>query len=137
MVAKAHRETYEDAVHRLAQQARDKGVRLVRDVRDGRHYASSISKPGTWHYVTGISCDCQGFVSHGRCMHHSALMSALGWDGSEPEPDDIHEPECYTCHDTGTVWRHHSRWIGGGKLGYRSEWDTIEPCPDCTPDTAA
>jgi hypothetical protein len=137
MVAqRTHRETREEAVARLAQKARDLGVRLVRD-GDGRHYASSISRPGTWHYVTGWSCDCQGFATHQRCMHHSALLSALGWDGSTPEPETITTPACRTCQDAGTVLHHYSRWIGGSKLGYRSEWDAVEPCPDCGPEMAA
>jgi hypothetical protein len=137
MVAqKARQETHEAAIARLAQKARDNGVRLVRDA-DGRHYASSVSQPGRWHYVTGVSCDCMGFVSHGHCMHHSALMAALGWDGGTPTPAAITAPACHTCHDAGTVQLHHSRWIGGCKLGYRSEWDTVEPCPDCTQPAAA
>ena len=51
----------------------------------------SVSCPGKLHYVTGLSCDCQGFASHGRCKHHSALLVALGWvaDGSTVEPDPI------------------------------------------------
>jgi hypothetical protein len=135
MELRKHQEMVDQAIARLAQKARDLGVRLVRN-NDGRHYASSISRPGHWHYVTGVSCDCQGFATHQRCMHHSALMSALGWDGSTPEPENIEEPACHRCHDTGTVRHHHSRWIGPSKLGYRSEWDSLEPCPDCTPAAA-
>ena len=79
----------EDTVRRLARKARAEGVQLFRDARDGRHYASSVSHPGKMHYVTGLSCDCQGFASHGRCKHHSALLVALGWvaDDSTFEPD--------------------------------------------------
>ena len=80
----------EDAVRRLGAKARVEGVQLYRDARDGRYYASSVSRPGKLHYLTGVSCDCMGFAAHGRCKHHSALLLALGWvDGSTFEPDPI------------------------------------------------
>ena len=81
----------DEAIRRLAAKARKEGVQLFRDARDGRHYASSVSQPGTLHYLTGLSCDCMGFASHGRCKHHSALLLALGWvaDDTTFEPDPI------------------------------------------------
>src|SRR5699024_7548474 len=105
-------ETPEQAILRLAQKARDEGVRLFRDPRDGRHYATSVSQPGRLHYVTGISCDCLGFISHQRCKHHSALLVALGWVTSDhdPEPEPINpEPihgeiiRCPECNGLGEV----------------------------------
>jgi hypothetical protein len=71
-------ETTDQARRRLAQKARESGVTLRHDP-DGRWYASSISQPGTWHYVTGFTCDCLGFGRVQRCMHHSALLVHLGW----------------------------------------------------------
>jgi hypothetical protein len=98
-------ETREEAILRLAQRARESGVKLVRNARDGRHFVSSASQPGQWHYVTALSCDCRGFATHGRCMHHSALLVALGWVTEDPTP----EPGPATCascngqgHTTGT-----------------------------------
>ena len=79
-------ETECTALTRLLAKARTEGVTLIKD-RDGRHFASSVSQPGTLHYVTGLSCDCRGFVSRGRCKHHAALLSALGWLQGDPEPD--------------------------------------------------
>jgi hypothetical protein len=81
----------EDTVRRLAAKARAEGVQLYRDARDGRYYASSVSHPGKLHYLTGVSCDCMGFASHGRCKHHSALLVAMGWvvDDVTFEPDPI------------------------------------------------
>ena len=81
----------DEAIRRLAAKARKEGVQLFRDARDGRYYASSVSRPGKMHYLTGVSCDCMGFASHGRCKHHSALLLALGWvsEGSPFEPDPI------------------------------------------------
>lgn len=77
--------------HRLAEAARTKGIRIRRDRRDGRFYASSCSHPGRWHFVTAVSCDCPGFITHSRCTHHAALLAALGWlPPLEPEPiDDV------------------------------------------------
>lgn len=59
-----------------AAQARREGVRLLRDARDGRHYATSATKPGVRYFVTLASCTCLGFVRHGHCKHHSALVIA-------------------------------------------------------------
>lgn len=121
-------ESREQAIRRLAEKARESGVRLTRDRRDGRHYASSASRPGTWHYVTGYSCDCQGFATHGRCMHHSALLVALGWIGDvdpEPDPDppaSISTVECAECLGSG-----HTRAYFGGHL---DDWE-ISPCHVC------
>lgn len=81
-------ETERQALSRLLDKAKSEGVRLYRD-HDGRHYASSASQPGTLHYVTGYSCDCRGFVSHGRCKHYAALLSALGWLQDDPEPSPV------------------------------------------------
>jgi len=83
-------ETVDQARRRLAEKARQEGVTLTLD-DDGRWYASSVSRPGTRHYVTAYSCDCIGFCNHGRCKHHSALLACFGWldldDGPEPEPN--------------------------------------------------
>lgn len=79
-------ETERTALTRLLAKAKAEGVTLIRD-QDGRHFASSVSEPGKLHSVTGFSCDCRGFVSHSRCKHHAALLSALGWLPDSPEPD--------------------------------------------------
>ncbi len=124
------------ALTRLAAKAKADGIRLFRD-RTGRYFASSASQPGTLHYVTGYSCDCQGFVAHGRCKHHAALMTALGWVEGAPEPTPPTET-CAECGGLGTVASPRSRWVGGSKLGYRSEWTVQVACPVCGPaDVAA
>ena len=79
-------ETERTALTRLLAKAKAEGVKLLRD-QDGRHYASSVSRPGTRHYVTAYSCDCRGFIAHQRCKHLAALLSALGWLPGTPEPD--------------------------------------------------
>jgi len=82
-------ETVDHARRRLAEKARQEGVRLTLD-DDGRWYASSVSQPGTRHYVTAYSCDCVGYCNHQRCKHHAALLACLGWldldDDPEPTP---------------------------------------------------
>src|SRR5215213_3081230 len=64
-------------VHRLAAVAHERGLRLFRD--GSRWYCSSASDAGGCHYVTDLSCDCPGFLAHGRCSHHALLLERLGW----------------------------------------------------------
>lgn len=113
-----------------AGKARREGVKLYRDNQTGAHYATSVSQPGRWHYVTLLSCDCVGFVNHGHCKHHSALVIAhlLQDGGPDPETD---AGLCPTCHGAGTVESKRSRWVGGGKLGYRHEWSLDVTCEAC------
>ncbi len=99
------RESRTDALVRLAAKARHEGVQLFRDRSDGRYYASSASTPGKRYYVTGYSCECQGFVQHGRCKHYAALMAALGWIEGSPEPTPAPQAltaTCRTCDGHGT-----------------------------------
>ncbi len=124
-------ESREDALMRLATQARATGVRLYQDRNDGRFYAPSRSHPGALHRLTGFSCTCAGFLRHSRCAHLAALHSALDWLKDEPDPEptapamstcercdgkgEIHDTElyrgrycdiwlhCHACHGAGTV----------------------------------
>jgi hypothetical protein len=86
---------------RLADLAHERGLRLFRE--GPRWFCSSASHAGGCHYVTGLSCDCMGFVSHGRCTHHALLLERLGWL-PEVEPDMpyveasvIDCPDCCGC----------------------------------------
>jgi len=130
-------ETVDQARRRLAEKARQEGVKLTLD-DDGRWYASSVSTPGTRHYLTAYSCDCVGFCNHGRCKHNSALLACLGWldldDDPEPTPPAM---GCPVCHGAGTIVQHHSRWIGGGKLGWRDRWDSLATCHECRGEEVA
>ena len=120
------RETRTDALVRLAAKARHEGVQLFRDRADGRYYASSASTPGTRYMVTGYSCECRGFVAHGRCKHYAALMAALGWiEGSPaltPEPQAV-TATCRTCDGHGT----HPATVAFGRT-IRFEDVTCERC---------
>jgi hypothetical protein len=80
-------ETIDQARIRLAQKARESGVK-VRIGSDGRFFVSSASRFGHEHFVTGWSCDCDGFARHGRCMHHSAVLACIGWLPTADGPGD-------------------------------------------------
>lgn len=84
-------ETEAAALHRLAAQAREKGVRIVQNLVTNAHFATSASRPGTLHKVTLYSCDCEGFLRHGRCMHLAAVLAmyhSLPRVEPEPTPDE-------------------------------------------------
>jgi len=129
-------ETVDQARRRLAEKARREGVTLSLD-DDGRWYASSVSTPGTRHYLTAYSCDCVGFCNHGRCKHNSALLACLGWLDLDDDPEPTPPAACPTCHGTGEMVVRHSRWIGGGRWGFRDEWSTPVACHECGEGVAA
>ena len=82
-------ETIDQARTRLAQRARESGVKLRVDVNTGRWYATSVSRPGLEHFVTAHSCTCEGFIRRQRCVHHSAVLAAIGWlPDAADDPDD-------------------------------------------------
>ncbi len=108
------------------------GIKLYRDRRDGRHYASSSTTEGKHYYVTLASCQCKGFVAHQRCKHWAALQIATILQDGAPDPDI-----CTECHGTCEVEVRHSRWVGGGKLGHRDQWSTLAPCGVCSQEVDA
>ena len=77
MQEQRHRPATAEDFHRLADLAHERGLRLFRD--GPRWYCSSASNAGGCHYVTGLSCDCPGFIAHQRCTHHALLLERLGW----------------------------------------------------------
>lgn len=110
MITPIRTESRDQVITRLAEKARREGIKLYRDGKDGRYYASSVSRPSTKHYVTAISCDCAGFANYARCKHHAALLVALGWAGPDdlnPEPSIAALPvpifTCDECRGTGSV----------------------------------
>lgn len=110
-------ESREEALMRLATQARASGVRLYQDRKDGRFYGSSRSQPGALHRLTGFSCTCQGFIRHSRCAHLAALHSALGWLERDPDPDPPATAisPCGECGGMGEIQdlevRQHGRFV--------------------------
>ncbi len=94
-------------IMRLAAKAKQEGVRLYVDRRDGRHYASSATTAGRLYYVTLASCTCPGFATHQRCKHWAALQLAIALDGS-PDPGMtitcVHVDGHYS-HDVDPEWQ--------------------------------
>jgi len=83
-------ETHEQAIHRLAAQARDTGVRVLVYPQTNEHFVESVTHPGELHRVTMVSCDCSGFLRHRRCQHNAALLEmyhSLPPIDPEPGPD--------------------------------------------------
>ncbi len=76
-------ETVDQARHRLAQQARESGVK-VRIGSDGRFFVSSASRFGHEHFVTAWSCDCDGFAQRGRCMHRPRCQTRMTIPATPP-----------------------------------------------------
>jgi len=67
-------ETEAQALHRLARQAKVRGIKIIQNIVTNAHFTTSSSRPGTLHKVTLYSCDCLGFVTHGRCTHFAAIL---------------------------------------------------------------
>ncbi|MFL5760592.1 MAG: hypothetical protein ACJ789_12765 [Thermomicrobiales bacterium] len=76
-MAERTRETVDEAIHRLASEAKRKGVQIFLYPRTGEYYATSTSSPDELHRVTLISCDCPAFTRHQRRTHHAALLAEL------------------------------------------------------------
>jgi hypothetical protein len=127
-------ESRTDALRRLLVVAKESGVRLLRDSH-GEMWATSVSDPGWLHKLEPGSCSCRGFSQAGRCRHQAALLAHLGWlDDPEPDPAPM---GCPVCQDTGEMVVRHSRWIGGGRLGFRDVWTTLTTCHECGEVVAA
>ena len=122
-------ETRSQTIARLAAKARADGVQLKRDAL-GRYWATSASTPGAMYALTGYSCSCPGFVHHGACKHHSALMVALGWIEREPEtpaPAAVARPVLAPCRHCDGRGFH----ITACRLGAHVWTREDVPCPGC------
>jgi len=83
-------ETEAQALHRLAAQAKARGIKLIVNQVTNHHFCTSASNRDKLHAVTLYSCDCRGFITHGRCMHLALVLEAyhsLPSIDSEPDPD--------------------------------------------------
>ncbi len=117
-------------LHRLADQAERKGVRLLVDHRTGQHVATSASDPTRCYHVDAErGCTCRGYAAWHRCMHHSLLLSELGLI---PDVDpvvvadvvilDEQPAPCRSCRGEGFV-----RMTTGPGL---ADW-VMAPCTAC------
>ena len=112
-------------LHRLAGLARERNVQVFQDAPSGRWYATSATRPGACYYVTGLSCECEGFVYHQRCSHHAALLERLNW--LPPVADAANAlvavaPPCARCHNRGFTY---------AEAG-PDEWPFEIPCAECS-----
>jgi hypothetical protein len=105
-------------LHRLAQVAHTRGLRLCRD-NDGRWLCTSARDERLVHYVTGYSCDCPGFVRHQRCSHLALLLETLGWLPPLEEGSAGALVTCTSC-TAGKV----EEWVAGHVAG-------CQPCDVC------
>lgn len=64
-------------IRRLALQALNHDLRILVYQPTAEVYCTSSSEPDLLHRVTRLSCDCQGFIRHGRCQHHALLLHHL------------------------------------------------------------
>ncbi len=102
---------------RLAEQAEQRGIRILVEPISGEHFATSRSKANILYRLTHHSCTCKGYMRWQRCSHHSLLLAQLGWlPDPEPEPDPspaspaLPVPElvrCGDCDGTGRVVAYH------------------------------
>lgn len=69
-------ETEAQALHRLARQAYERGIKLIVNQVTNHHFCTSASNRHKLHAVTLYSCDCRGFITHGRCMHLALVLEA-------------------------------------------------------------
>ena len=75
------------ALHRLARQAHERGIKLIVNQVTNHHFCTSASNRDKLHAVTLYSCDCRAFITHGRCMHLALVLEAYhSLSPIEPDP---------------------------------------------------
>jgi hypothetical protein len=119
-------ETRTEALRRLAQVARESGVRLLRDDA-GEMWTTSVSEPGWLYKVEPDRCGCRGFAMYRRCRHVAALLSHLGYFDPEPESTPISAAAispCAECGGLGEVQDLEVRQFGR----FAMQW---APCSTC------
>ena len=120
MQERRHRLTTAADFHRLADLAHARGLRVF-ELGSNRWFCTSHSNPFALHTVTAYSCDCQGFLAHGRCSHYAALLAHLGWlPALEPEDAPATAP-CVNCSGGGVLYV---------RACERAGWPH-PPCPEC------
>ncbi len=118
-------QTTTEDLHRLADQAERKGIRILVDHRTGQHVATSASDASRCYQVDAErGCTCKGYAVWGRCQHHSLLLAELG---RLPEVDpvvtdvvilDEQPTPCRACRGEG--------WIRMSTGGGLADWIAVE-----------
>src|SRR5215210_367301 len=99
-VTRQPRPTTPADLHRLAALAHERGLRLTQESATV-WFCSSASQHSDPHYVTGLSCDCRGFVEHQRCTHYALLLDHRDW---LPEIEEAPAPDgCLWCTGSGRI----------------------------------
>ena len=124
------------ALHRLVDVAKARGIKIIQNLVTNHHWATSASRPSTLHAVTLLSCDCLGFVTHGRCTHYAAILAyycslppivgETGPDGGGvalPVPADV----------VLSVVPAHRPVVEGTRVAYAGTRPTGPPIGSCTP----
>ena len=107
-VCRVPRETPDQALRRLAFQALTHGLIIYDYPHTREFYCSSHSQPDMLHRVTRLSCDCRGFIQHGRCSHYALLLYHLG-ELPEPTPPVVSahaSAPAVLCDQCGEPMRH-------------------------------
>jgi len=97
----------------LADKAVREGVRILRTIDTGEAFALSTSQPGHLYRVTAVSCQCKGFLYHGRCKHNALLLRELGYlDVAQHASTDATDVVVnVTIETTGGVYGFDREWI--------------------------
>ena len=101
---------------RLAEEAEQRGIKILVEPISGEHFATSGSKAKILYRLTHYSCSCKGYMRWQRCSHHSLLLSQLGWL-PDPDPDPappapaltarVKTEPCSDCDGAGRVIAFH------------------------------
>ncbi len=119
-------ETRTEALRRLAQVARESGVKLMCDT-DGDYWATSVSEPGWLYRLEPDRCGCRGFATHRRCRHVAALHAHLGYLDPDSTPPAETLPDQGTCGECGG----NGEEPGLGTRQFSSWMTTWETCRTC------
>ncbi len=91
-------ETLAEKWHRLARQAEESSIEILRVSATGETFASSATLVGELHRVSVDACDCMGHEWWGRCSHRARLLATLGrLPALTPAP----AASCPTCSGRG------------------------------------
>lgn len=80
----------------------------VRQVAPGIYRVSSVSRPGSWHRVIDLRCDCEAAQAGRHCKHVSAVLMY-----HEQRQAEHKAHRCTHCGHYGQDVSVHVEYIGG------------------------